>query len=50
MAEMELQGTHEAVKNQRRGFAKTLSQDNDEQLDALARLGKLPVLKVLSMS
>ena len=51
MAEMELQGAHEAGKYQRRGFAKTLPQDNDEQQhDVLARLGKLPVLKVSSMS
>ena len=51
MAEMELQGAHEAVNYQSRGFAKTLSQDNDEQQhDVLARLGKMPILKVLSLS
>ena len=48
MAEMELQGAQEAVSDQRPGFAKTLSEDNDEQqLDVLARLGKRPILKVL---
>ena len=48
MAEMELQGAQEAVGDRRRGFAKTLCEDNDEQqLDVLARLGKWPILKVL---
>ncbi|CAD6584222.1 MAG: hypothetical protein ASARMPRED_001636 [Alectoria sarmentosa] len=48
MAEMELHRTHDA-KNyelQSRGLENTSSQDNDEQqLDVLSRLGKLPVLK-----
>ena len=47
MVEMELQGAHEAGNDQRRGFAKMSFQDNDEQQhDVLARLGKLPILKV----
>ena len=50
MAEMELQGAHEADNYQKRGPTKGLSQDKDEQQhDVLARLGKLPVLKVLSL-
>ena len=50
---MELQKAHEAqnYELQSRGFRKTFSQDNDEQqLDVLHRLGKLPVLKVSSLS
>ena len=48
---MELQGAHEDGNYQRPGFAKTSFQDNDEQQhDVLARLGKLPILKVLSLS
>ena len=44
---MELQGAHEAGNYQRREFAKTSFQDNDEQQhDVLVRLGKLPILKV----
>lgn len=50
---MELQGAHEAkdYELQSRGFKKTVSHANDEQqLDVLNRLGKLPVLKVSPLS
>ena len=50
---MELRGAHEAqdYELQSRAFKKTLSQDTDEQqLDVLNRLGKLPILKVSPLS
>ena len=50
MAKMELQGAPGAkdYELQSRAFI-TFSPDNDEQqFDVLTRLGKLPVLKVLS--
>lgn len=48
---MELQNDHKAKDNERRGFAGTFSKDNEEQqYDVLARLGKLPVLKVQLLS
>lgn len=53
MAEMKLQGAHEAkgYELQSRSVKGTFSRDNDEQqLDVLSRLGKLPVLKVSSLS
>lgn len=53
MAEMELHGTHDAkdYERQSRGLENISSQDNDEQqLDVLSRLGKLPVLKVSHIS
>lgn len=53
MAEIELQEAHGARSYERQtcGPKKTFSQDNDEQqIDVLIRLGKLPVLKVSSLS
>lgn len=53
MAEVERHGSHVAkdYELQSRGLENTSSQDNDEQqLDVLSRLGKLPVLKVSHMS
>lgn len=50
---MALRRAHEAedYELQSRGLKTTLSQDNDEQqLDVLNRLGKLPVLKVSPLS
>lgn len=50
MAEMELQVAHKAEDYQDHGFVR-FSQDNDEQQqDVLARLGKRPILKVTSMT
>ena len=50
MAEMELQGAHKAVNHQDHGFVRTFTEDNDEQQqDVLARLGKRPILKVSSL-
>lgn len=49
MAEMELQGAHKAEDYQDHESG-TLSQDNNgQQQDVLARLGKRPILKVTSM-
>ena len=51
MAEIELQGTYVAEDFQSRGFVEPFSQaNNNQQHDVLTQLGKLPVLKVLSLS